>query len=95
MGRTQIKGKQIQDDSVTGADVLEESLVPSKIPFSDPSFLSTNVKAAIIEASTGGDPRPRDYITSNTVIATNRHHVIMNDIVIDADLKIDGTLGVI
>lgn len=50
---TEIDGTLIEDDSITGDDVKEETLVLSKIPFSDPSFTSSNTKDAIIEAKYG------------------------------------------
>ena len=50
MPRTQLVGQQVLDDSLTGDDVREETLIDSKIPFSAAGFSATNVHDAIIEA---------------------------------------------
>jgi len=76
---------------------VEYEIQAEDIPFSDPSFSSGDVKQAIIEASTGGDPRPSDKVDINNTmtISLTKHHVVMNDMCIDGDLVIDGELGVI
>jgi len=51
---TEIDGYMVEDDTLTGDDVQEETLEAVKIPFSDPSFTSDNIKEAIIEAKAGG-----------------------------------------
>lgn len=53
MARTQATGSEVRDDSLTGDDVSEETLILEKIPFSDSGFAATNAKTAIIEAKLG------------------------------------------
>lgn len=50
MARTQQTGYGIEDDSLTGDDVQEETLEDTKIPFSNVGFSSLNLHEAIIEA---------------------------------------------
>jgi len=71
------------------------NIIADFIGFSDPLFSATNVKDAIIEASTGGDPRPSDLISNTVIISLNKHHIVMNNLTIDGDLVIDGEVGVI
>lgn len=53
MARTQLTGTEIGNDTLSGDDVQEETLVDSKIPFSDSGFSSLNVHDAIIESGKG------------------------------------------
>lgn len=53
MARTQVTGTEIGNDTLTGDDVKEETLVDSKIPFSEAGFSALNVHDAIVEAKSG------------------------------------------
>jgi len=71
------------------------TLFATDLGFSQSGWASSTVHDAILEAATGGDPRPSDLITGTITIATNKHHIVMNDLTIDGDLVIDGEVGVI
>ena len=75
MGRTQIVGQQILDDSLTGDDVREETLVDSKIPFSDPGFSASNIHDAIVEAPSLSTVNNRAHEETSSVSNTTDNYI--------------------
>jgi len=51
MARTQLTGENVLSDTLTGADISEETLLASKILFSHDELLANNIYDAIVEAS--------------------------------------------
>ena len=73
--RTGIHGQQIIDDTVTGDDVKEETLVDSKIPFSNPSFSASNIHDAIVEAPSLAVVNNRAYEKTSSVSNTTDSYI--------------------
>jgi hypothetical protein len=73
--RTGIHGDQIIDDTVTGDDVKEETLIDSKIPFSSPSFSASNIHDAIVEASDYTATNNRAYEKTSSVSNTSNNYI--------------------
>jgi len=98
MARTGLTGDQVVDDTLTGADIDESTLVDSLVPFSDVGFTSTNIHDAIIEAKSGGiDPHPIDLVAfgDTLTINVNRHHIVLTEMVNLGVVINNGTLGVL
>jgi len=98
MGRTQITGEEVWDNSLKGVDIDESTLDDNLIPFNETGWVSNNVHAAILESSTGGDPKPTAHVGVGETLTINsdRHHVVISEIVNEGTIiNNGGTLGVI
>jgi len=94
MARTQFDGRQILDDSLSGDDIREETLVDSKIPFADSEFLAANIHDAIVEAK-----NPPHFIYGvvdlDVTIPANRGGVMINPKIGNHEIKIYGELRIL
>ena len=96
MPRTQHVGQQILDDSLTGDDVKEETLVDSKVPFNEAGFSASNIHDAIVEASLGNPANPIfGKLNTDVVVPVDRAIVMCNPILNGYKITIHGTLKVI
>ena len=98
MSRTRARGNQIKHDTLTGQEVAEESLIDSKIPFTDSGFVSLNVHDAIVEA--------RDtialasimfygFLDQDITVVENKAMIMVNPILDDYEIIIDGELVIL
>jgi len=84
-------------NSVELAYSEEYDLKGANIYFNAAGFVADNVKDAILEASTGGDPRPCETVNTSDTLTINscRHHIVMSQFTNNGTIVNNGTLGVI
>jgi len=82
---------------VNGVKVFNKlrELLANEVKFNVAGWTSNDVQSAIVEASTGGDPLPDNIISSSKIIATDKSYVVTGELHINAELTINGNLGVI
>lgn len=93
MPRTQVDGFQVLDDSITGDDVAEETLVDYKIPFVEPEFVASNIHDAIVESHS--NPVLYGFIDRDITVPSSKAMVMVNPIIGDNEIIIEGELVIL
>lgn len=93
MSRTRITGLSVKDDSLSGSNVREESLLVEKMPFSAPYFSSQNVRDAIIEAKSSSSTNfSYNRVVSGLILEVpeNQQMIVFGELTIEGELVIGG-----
>jgi len=97
MGRTQVTGTEILDNSVKGIDIDELTLVASSIPFSDSEFTANNIRDAIVESIINRPHKNFFYgdIDRDILIPSSRAMVMVNPKFNDNEIVVEGELVIL